>query len=140
MSTRLADGDAQSAHRSCVCPARDEPVRSHGDRGDDGRDQARVEVRERHGHRRGAKKADRHRRRVVETTPQREQVQRHPLGLRDVRVIGGVRHMERGERVGHRGDRRARRRKRQMTRKQVRRSGRQWKAEKDEPVVRGHRT
>ena len=133
------DGDAQPAHRSCVCPTHDEPVRRHGDRRDDGRDQAAVEVRERHGQRRGAKKANRRRRGVVETTPQREQVQRHPLGLRDVRVIGGLRQMERGERVGHRRDGRARRRERQITRKQVRRGGGQRKAEKDQPVVRGHR-
>ena len=99
-----------------------------------------VEVRERHGHRRGAKERDRCRRRAVETTPQREQVERHPLGLRDVRVIGGVRQMKRGERVGQRGDGRARRREREMTREQVGRSGGQGKAEKDEPVVRGHRT
>ena len=139
MSTRLPTV-MPSRRIDRVCPARDEPVRSHGDRRDDGRDQAAVEVRERHGQRRGAKKADRCRRGVVETTPQREQVQRHPLGLRDVRVICGVRHMERGERVGHRRDGRACRRERQMTRKQVRGGGRQWKAEKDQPVVRGHRT
>ena len=37
---------------------RDEPVGRHGDRRDDGGDEARVEVRQRHRHRRGAKQAD----------------------------------------------------------------------------------
>ena len=44
--------------RVCACATvPDEPVRGHGDRRDDGRDQAAVEVRERHGQRRGAQES-----------------------------------------------------------------------------------
>ena len=101
-------GDKQRAHRSCACPVLDQPIRRHGDRGDDGRDQPAIKVRERDGQRRDAKKADRWQRGVVEASPQRKQIQRDPMCLCDVGVISRVRHMEWRERVGHRSDSRSR--------------------------------
>ena len=101
--------DTQAPRGSRVSPACEEPVRCHGDRSHDGRDQAAVEVRERHAQRGGAEKANRCPRGVVEATPERQQVQRHPLGLRDVKVIRGLRHVEGREGVGQRRHRRSRR-------------------------------
>ena len=99
-SRRASDGDAQPAHRSrSGSDRRHRASTADGDGRDDGRDQTRRRSSTASRRRRGGEKPDRRRRRVVETPPQREQVQRHPLGLRDVRVIGGLREVERGERV-----------------------------------------
>ena len=63
-----------------------------------------VEVRQRHRGGRAGQQRDGARRRPVETAPQRQQVERQPLRLRDVRVIRGVCQVERREGVGERRD------------------------------------
>ena len=134
---QAAGRDDQAPHRAGRSANAHEPVGRHGDGGDDGRDQAAVEVRERHCRGRDDEPGDaagdarsRHPTaragRAESTAPVRCAGDRPPARGETARSVGTRR--ECGARAGQT----------EIAREQVRRHGRQREREEDEPVVGGH--
>ena len=136
---KTAGGDGEMARGPRTPAAGAQPVRRHGDGRHDRGDQSAVEVRERDGRRGGAKKQHCRRRRLVEAAPEREQVQRYPLCLRDVRMIGRLRQVKGSKGVGERGHGGAGRRQAEIAGEEEGGDRRQGKGEQHEPVVGRHR-
>ncbi len=117
---------------------RDRPVARKRGRRDDGGNHRAVEIREGHAGCGQRQQDERRRTRVVDRAPERQHIQRQPLHLRDVRMVGGLRQVKRRERKCQRGQGGPDRRNQQVAREQVRRAGGADYRHEDEPVVGGH--